>query len=383
MDDTSRGPIPSSSTAPPPPETVRHNLACIDCGHNLLGAPIESNCGECGIPVAWTAKGTTLAYAPRRFLARLHLGVRMLIVCLAVLGAITATLLLLSVTSVGMSADLDLLMALVSVLMAVAVVGLLGIWFISTATLHSWSILRPPPLHGIPAGLMIDDPSSAGNEPSDGRIVAPISRPLIRYALLAMLILSGVRMATERLLKPVPFTPTVSPAFSSLTSSVPGAAASRPFATSSATNSAPLTAPAPSAARPIALPTPPVPAISPTDIVLRVFYTQTTVVLSASLCFYLAWLAARLPSIRLFIFARWIAIIACTLQFCLGLNPIVQGPVWLNQFGFLPTFLPILVLIPLSLHLRTIRIARSAEVRSIRRGLAYPTAPAPHSLPYS
>lgn len=134
----------------PAPHSVDRDAACIHCDYNLRGVPIDAACPECGFPVARTANGRTLADAPRRFLPRLHAGLRLMLVAMAVTPTIILLLLLPPKGRGGDDLGAVAAFAMFFELFIVATplislfVLLPGCWLVTTRWILRWDALTRP-----------------------------------------------------------------------------------------------------------------------------------------------------------------------------------------------------------------------------------------------
>lgn len=63
-----------ASAAQTPQRRITTELACVNCGHLLVGQQPDGLCPECGKPVRWSLYGSKLPAADNRWLRRCYLG---------------------------------------------------------------------------------------------------------------------------------------------------------------------------------------------------------------------------------------------------------------------------------------------------------------------
>ena len=73
------------------------DVSCTQCGYNLRGLQVSGSCPECNAPVERSQLGLALEYADPRWLARVHLGFRLvgyalLLIAVILAGALVAVL---------------------------------------------------------------------------------------------------------------------------------------------------------------------------------------------------------------------------------------------------------------------------------------------------
>lgn len=66
------------------------DVSCTQCGYNLRGLQVSGSCPECNAPVERSQLGFALEYADARWVARVHLGLRLMGYGLLLIGVILA-----------------------------------------------------------------------------------------------------------------------------------------------------------------------------------------------------------------------------------------------------------------------------------------------------
>ncbi len=71
--------VPIGQPVDDPTATLTADIPCIDCGYNLRGLLLEMMCPECNGPVKQSVHGNLLKYSDPKWLARIRLGVQLLL----------------------------------------------------------------------------------------------------------------------------------------------------------------------------------------------------------------------------------------------------------------------------------------------------------------
>ncbi|HYE02894.1 MAG TPA: hypothetical protein VD963_06635 [Phycisphaerales bacterium] len=160
----------------PPPATVRGSRTCVRCGYPLEGLPVAGACPECAWPVELSLRGPKLEYSDPAYVVRLHRGVTIVAVAIALSILIMVVQIIGSLVA-GVSLRAGLPPAMPTSFDALMLVAHLLVQALSAA---GWWLLSAPD----PAHVLVDRGTRA--------------RQVVRVAVIIQLVAAVLQVAAQQ-----------------------------------------------------------------------------------------------------------------------------------------------------------------------------------------